>query len=121
MQITALENPGLRVNASMFSCPFQPNEVPNFQIFSTTNLITSTTKEEYNGSKKISYTNEPWRQISDFQLIPGGNYILIPSTLEAGVFGIFNILKSSNLLGKYRVKLFSSSKLLLKEYHVFKE
>lgn len=99
----------LQANASIFSSPFQPNEEPKFEIFSTSKLVASTTKEEAAGVKKPAYTHDVWRQISEFTLIPGGNYILIPSLIDAGVFG------------KYCLKVFSSCKLSFKEYNVSKE
>ena len=63
------------------------NEEPKFEIFSTSKLVASTTKEEVGGVKKPAYPNDVWRQVSEFTLIPGGNYILIPSLLQAGMFG----------------------------------
>lgn len=50
MQITSPDNPGLRVKVLTFYCPFQPNEVPNFQIFKLTKLIATTTKGELGGT-----------------------------------------------------------------------
>jgi len=87
LQIIPLNNPELKANASIFSSPFQLNEEPKFEIFSTSKLVASTTKEDIMGVKKPGYTNDVWRQVSEFTLIQGGNYILIPSLLESGMFG----------------------------------
>ena len=87
VQIISVSNPHIMVNASMYPAPFEPNQTPNFNIFSTSKLALTSTKEDVQGVKKMSYTNDAWRQVSDFTLVPGGNYILIPSTLEQGVFG----------------------------------
>lgn len=89
LQIIALSNTKLMSNASMFHSPFQINENPNFEIFSTSKLALTTSKEEFgaSGPKKMLYMNEPWKQVSDFTQISGGNYILIPSLLDQGVFG----------------------------------
>lgn len=118
LQIISVNNPQLMVNASMYPAPFEPNQTPNFDIFSTSKLALTTTKEDYQGVKRMSYTNDAWRQVSDFILVPGGNYILIPSVIEQGVFGKYVKRHRLNVLGEYIVRLHSSSKITFKEFHV---
>lgn len=78
IRIHCVDNPNVLVNASMYECPFNVNEKPKFDMFSP---IKSTL------SSSQGYSNEAWKQISDFKLISQGNYMIIPSTFEEGQFG----------------------------------
>jgi hypothetical protein len=99
------------VNASLYECPFHVNEKPNFDIFSPIKATLSTNQ---------GYTNEAWKQISDFKLISKGNYMLIPSTFEEGKFGKIQYI-ISNIAGKYIVKLYVQKEVpvVIKGHDIF--
>lgn len=100
IRIHCIDNPDMLVNASLYECPFHVNEKPNFDIFSPIKATLSTNQ---------GYTNEAWKQISDFKLISKGNYMLIPSTFEEGKFG------------KYIVKLYVQKEVpvVIKGHDIF--